>query len=112
MLRLFAISRATPALKNAVRSDLSVRFEREQSPYCPSYRLRRFRACVQTLLTPWLYQARVNFAIQESCSSLRLKGTPVARSNAILVRLQMQIRQRRLRRLIVRGHRSQWRVAD
>jgi len=41
-------------------------FERQQSPYCPSYRLRRFRACVQTLLTPWLYQARVSFAIPKA----------------------------------------------
>src|SRR5262245_49561508 len=49
-------------------------FERQQSPYCPSYRLRRFRACVQTLLTPWLYQARVSFAIRESRSSFGLKG--------------------------------------
>src|SRR6516225_2555016 len=49
-------------------------FERQQSPYCPSYRLRRFRACVQTLLTPWLYQARVSFAILEKSQFVPAKG--------------------------------------
>jgi hypothetical protein len=58
-----------PETRYTVKSERP--FEQEQSPYCPSYRLRRFRACVQTLLTPWLYQARVSFAIR---SWFRLKG--------------------------------------
>ena len=44
-----------------------------------------------TLPTPWLYRARVSFAIRESRSSLRLMGEPVARSNAIPVRIELEI---------------------